>query len=750
MQGLSEGQLLLALFGLALILVAARAAGEIARRVGQPEVLGQLLAGFLLGPSVLGALAPTVNHALFQNAATAPFFSGLSWVGAILLLTLAGIEVDLHLLRAEARPGLLAACLAIAASLGLGVVFGLYVLARPFQNAIFLGIVLSVTAVSVVARIFLERDTIRRRYAQVVIAAGIASEVVVWPLVAVTSAFHTRFPLLAGAKAALFVALFFVFMFTLGRRFTFWAMRRVADFTQVVDGQLSLALVFTFVAAGVTQLLGVHPLLGAFVFGVLLGRAPRTHQANSSLMKSLQTLTTSLFAPVFFTLAGMRVNLFQLGGASVIGVILALFVVATVVKVAFGFLGARLGRLPTWEAAIVGVGVNLKGGTDVIIAIIGVELGLLSSQTYTIYAVVALLTVVISPAALAYLERRATPSAAEQERMEREEATSRAYAPQIERVLALNAPDMFAASVAAVLHRIAVVKQREEQFFDITELALTPADEVSLASVPSAPTQPDSRGVTAHGAAPTSARGADGAMSETLAEASTLENVEISQRSQTVMPTPQTGADGKPDVAAILTHAEAHQLIAIGATPTLRRRTFTFGPTQDAIIRQATCDVLVVSDPNGRLTVAEGSPITRVLAPVIDLEYSLAAADLAAYVASGFDAELVLLTVAAPDLNGVFWREQEQQRLRRLAESSVEEAEFRVRRLGVRVSSRILVNQRPAVAILRELKEGAYDALALGTYQRGARSHVQLGPVATSVLLKCPVPALTLVSHRTS
>jgi len=740
MQGLTEGQLLLALIGLALILLAARAAGELARRVGQPEVLGQLVAGFVLGPSVLGALAPAVNHALFQNAATAPFFSGVSWVGAILLLVLAGIEVDLHLLQVEARPGLLAAFFAIAASLALGALFGVYVLGRPFQNAFFLGIVLSVTAVSVVARILLERETVRRRYAQVMIAAGIASEVVVWPLVAIASAFHNGNPIVAGATTVISVALFFVFMFTLGRRFTFWAMRRVADFTQVVDGQLSLALVLTFVAAGITQLLGAHPLLGAFVFGVLLGRAPRTHRANSSLMRSLQTLTNSLFAPVFFVLAGMRVNIFALGGFGVIGIILALFVAATVAKVAFGYLGARLGRLPTWEAAIVGVGVNLKGGTDVIVAIIGVELGLLSPQAYTMYAVVALLTVVASPAALAYLARHATPTAQEQERMEREEATNRAYAPQIERVLALNAPDMFAASVAAVLHRIALVKQREEQFFDITELALTQADETTLDQTASAPHR-------VLGDPPT---GADEAMSQTLAEASALENVEISQRSQPAARATGANAERESDVAAILTHAEAHQLIAIGGLPTRRRRALTFGATQDAIIRRAASDVLVVADPAGQFAAPDGPPITRILAPVIDLEYSLAAADLAAYIASGYDAELVLLAIAAPDQNGFPWREQDQRRLRQLAESSVGEAEFRVRRLGVKVSSRILVSQHPATAILRELKAGAYDALALGAYQRGARSHVQLGPVATDVLLKCPTPTLTLIAHLTT
>jgi Kef-type K+ transport system membrane component KefB len=161
-----------------------RAAGELARRLGQPEVLGELLAGFLLSPSVFGALLPDAYQSLFLTNAVSLVLSGFSWVGAILLLLLvSGLEVDLTILRAEVKPGTLAAAFAILPSIGAGILFGQLALEISLLNGLMLGIVLSVTAVGVLAKILMERGALRRRYAQIMLAAGIASEVLVWVLV---------------------------------------------------------------------------------------------------------------------------------------------------------------------------------------------------------------------------------------------------------------------------------------------------------------------------------------------------------------------------------------------------------------------------------------------------------------------------------------------------------------------------------------------------------------------------------------
>src|SRR5579872_1616142 len=236
MQTLSEHQLLLALLALAVVLLISRSAGEIARRFDQPEVLGQLLGGFLLGPSVFGAILPAAYHALFFTGPVGFVMSGFSWIGAVLLLLVAGMEVDLQVLRSEARPGSLAAALAIVPSLAAGAIFAWFFLRAGASSALFLGIVLSVTAVSVAATILMEREQMRRRYAQVILAAGVGSEVLVWLFVSVVSAFRSASPLLAGVRSTAFAVAFFLFMMTAGRRFTFWAMRRVRDATWITNG----------------------------------------------------------------------------------------------------------------------------------------------------------------------------------------------------------------------------------------------------------------------------------------------------------------------------------------------------------------------------------------------------------------------------------------------------------------------------------------------------------------------------------
>src|ERR687886_246636 len=544
MRGLSEQQLLLALVDLAVIVAFSRVAGVLARRLRQAEVLGQLFAGFVLGPSVLGVVLPTVYHTLFLNGGVSLVLSAFSWVGAALLLLLAGAEVDLRILRAEIRPGTLAAAGAIIPSLAAGTVFSWLALHKGAPDGFFLGIVLSVTAVSVAAKLLLEGDAMRRRYAQVIMAAGVASEVLVWVLVSVVAAVHSSSPVVAALRSAVYAVGFFVAMMTVGRRFTFWAMRRVADIPGVIQGQRSLSLMLAFLAAALTQALGLHVLLGAFVAGVILGHAPRT---DRPFVGSLQALTMELLAPIFFVLAGMRVDVFQLGSPAASGLVLLLFAVATLVKVGFSALGARLGGLRGWEAPLVGAGLNLKGGTDVIVAIIGVESGLLSVRTYTMYAVVAMLTVLVSPTLLRILAAKAPPGPQELARLNREEAKRRAYLPRVERVLVPVLPALLPHTVARVVEQIARAKQQEHETFDIATF-----EALSAAHV-----EPQG------GLAVTQAR-------ESLSVAGHLAEGEVRQRRMAV-----------PDVLPpILDAATDRDLIAIGAGRPAPMA-LSLGPLQD-------------------------------------------------------------------------------------------------------------------------------------------------------------------------
>lgn len=708
MPGLTEHDLTLSLIAFAVLLLATRAMAELARRLGQPEVLGELLGGFLIGPSALGALFPTLFHQVFARPVVAQGMSLLSWIGAILLLLIAGIEADLVILRQKALPGLLSAAGAIGASLLFTSAIAIKLMHRPSTSAVFLGLVYSVTALSVVAKLLIERGALRRGYAQVMLAAGIASEVLVWPLISVVSSLHNgRNAWVAGFKSATLAITFFVVMLTLGRRFTFWAMRRVADVAGIANGELSLILLLVSVSALITAAAGLHPLLGAFVFGVLLARAPR---ATVALKERLQALTVSFFAPIFFGLAGMRVNLFDLHGAASIQGILLLLFAAGLLKILFGFLGARAGRLPFWESAAVGFGLNLKGGSDVVVAIVGTELGLLSSNLYTMYAVVAILTVLITPPILSIISARALPDDEEAERLNHEEARRRAYFSDMERVLLPDIPDLRPDLVASLIEHVARAKSLQREIFDITE--------VSTANQTASTSPPTEK--------------AD-LVARCLSRA--VENPHVSLQKIVI---------DKGPIEAALEAAQAQQIVIIGSDSAgLDQSSLSFGQMHDALIRDAACDVL--------LTVHSGSVLPtpkRILVPVNGLEHSLAAADIAAYLASACNAELVLLNIAHTRVAAMFWKEGGQRDVLQRGYTVVREAEFRVARLGAWVSTRVRLGADPAVAILAELNRRPYSMIIMGAIERTADGGLALGGTVEHVMNLATLPRILLVSRN--
>ncbi len=709
MHGFSEHELLGAFLAIAVVLLVTRGMAEVSRRLGQPEVLGELLGGFVIGPSVLGALFPHAFGTLFLNPQVSLALQLLSWVGAILLLMIAGMEADLAILREKVVPGLLAAAGAFGASLGVGTWIGMKMFGRDPTSAFFLGLVLSVTAVSVVAKLLIEREALRRDYAQVLLAAGIAGEVLVWPLISIVSSVeHRANPFTAGLRATGLTILFFAFMFTLGRRFTFWAMRRVADVTGIPNGELSLVLVLLCVAAASTTFLGLHPLLGAFVFGVLLSKAPR---ATIALKERIQAITLALFAPIFFGLAGMRVNLFHLRGLGSLKGIFVLLVVAGVTKILFGFLGALAGKLPVYEAAAVGVGLNLKGGTDVVIAIVGTELVLLSSDLYTAYAVVAILTVVVSPPLLGWLAAKTRPGELELKRLNREEARKLAYLADRERVLLPLVPELLPAHSARLIAAIAAGKHAENELFDVTELSFGEDLSITRAGTPDEVVQAASL----------------------LSHAADFEHVGLerisSSAEEDIFPAMQAAAEGQ-------------QLLAIGAAAVTGDIAMSFGATQDRILREFSADVLLTVFSGGEMP-----PIRRILVPVNGLAHSLAAADVAGYIAKGCGAEVVLLSVIAPRLGSLFWRERKHRDLLQAGYTVTREAGARIARLDVRQTEKVVLGTDAGVAALAEIAEGRFDLLLMGGVLRSSGQGIALGRTVEHLLQTAQIPRAVLVSR---
>ncbi|HLI77959.1 MAG TPA: universal stress protein, partial [Acidobacteriaceae bacterium] len=390
--------------------------------------------------------------------------------------------------------------------------------------------------------------------------------------------------------------------------------------------------------------------------------------------------------------------------------IIILLFAAGAAKIAFGFIGARAGRLPFWEAATVGVGLNLKGGTDVVVAIVGTELLLLSSDLYTTYAVVAILTVIACPPLMNWLAAKSLPGEQELRRLNREEARKLAYLADRERILLPLAPELLPSFPARLISAIATAKHAENELFDVTELTFEEDLSITRADTPDDLVQ----------------------ASSLLSHAADFEHVGLERVS----------SKGDDLFASIQTAAEGQHLLSIGAASVRADVVLSFGEPQDRILREIPTDVMLTVSAD-----TDTSPIRRILVPVNGLGHSLAAADVAAYIGKGSDAEVVLLTVVAPRLGPLFWRERKHRDLLQAGYTITREAKARISRLDVRHSDQVVLASTPAEAIMAELQRQPYDLMVLGGVLRSSEKGISLGRTIEYLLHTATIPRVLLLSR---
>ena len=679
--------LLAFLLGAALLLGAARAGGEVAKRFGQPEVLGQLVAGVLLGPSLLGALGPV--DTLLHGGVHAVALETLAEIGALLLLLAAGMEVDLREVRAEARLGLWVAAAAIVPSIAAGPLLAVPLFGVGVVEGLFLGVVLSVTALSVAGQVFIDQRTVRRRYAQLVLAAGVVAEVAVWLLVAVVSAVPSgRSPVREGALSIGAAALVLAVAVGVGRPLVPRLMRLAADRLRMRFAQVSLVLLLLLLFAAGTEALGLHSLLGAFVLGVLLHRAPRVDHA---LTDRLELLTLGVFAPLFFVLAGSRVDLGSLADAGA-GPLALLFLGAVAVKVVPVVVVVAAKGLRPLEALTVGVGLSVRGGTDIVVAILGFGLGILSEELFAAYTLVALLSVLLAPTALRLLGR-VTPARAEEEvKLRHEEAESRSYVPRLQRVVVPTVASLRPSLAADVVEHLALARFERDHIVDVTELS--PAGS-----------------------------GSEGGPVARLAGLGAAKGLRVTSRRLRTT-----------DPAELLRSVAEHDLVVVGVEP--GQPGGHLGALQETVVEGTGTDVLLVASHDRRLP---WSRIRRVLVPVNGLDHAMAAADVAGHLAEACGAELVAVAVVRP----------EQRRTRGAADGVARLAElrFRMQRLPITFSTVVREGVDPARLLLEEVERGEYDLVVLGGLDRTGDGSAWLGPTIGTMLELSPVPCVVLVQH---
>jgi Kef-type K+ transport system membrane component KefB len=426
---LEEHVLLIFWVQLVVLVVTARLLGAAARRYGQPAVIGELAAGVVLGPSVFGALFPSGARWLFPGD---PVQGGLlqvvGWLGIVLLLVLTGFETDLTLIRQLGRAAATVAAASILLPFVLGLAAGLVVpgsFVAVHSNrtvfALFVATALSISSLPVIAKVLSELQLTRRNFGQLTLAAGMANDVVGWLLLGAIAglARHGSVQLGPLAMTIAGMGIFLVAALTIGQRGVDRLLRTVRARSTGVSGAFTVTVVVAFAAGALTQALGVEAVLGAFVAGIVLGRSKFQ---DSRVVAHLETATLTVLAPLFFASAGLRVDLTLLTRPDVLGWALVMIAVASVGKLGGAYIGGRLARLPRREGLALGLGLNARGALEIVVATVGVSLGVLNPRMYTVVVMIAITTSMAAPPLLRRLARAWAGTPEEQARLEREES----------------------------------------------------------------------------------------------------------------------------------------------------------------------------------------------------------------------------------------------------------------------------------------------------------------------------------------
>lgn len=422
---LSSHELLVFLAQLGLLLLLALLLGRLATRVGLTAVVGELSVGILLGPSVLGHVAPRVSHWLFDSSsAQIHLLDAVGQLGVVLLVGVTGMHMDMEMVR---RRGLSAAGVSLGGlivPLGFGIAAGFALsdvlmppAVEPVVFALFMGVALCVSAIPVIAKILMDLRMVHRDIGQLVLTAGMVDDAIGWMLLSVVSALATTGLTTGDVMISLLSVLVVVaFTLTLGRpmvRLGFQFATRQPD----AGPAITLATAMVIVGALATHALGLEAVFGAFVVGMLIGS---TLGVNRHLLAPLRTVVLSVFAPVFFAMAGLRMDLTSLWAPGVMVAALLVLAVAILGKFIGAYAGARVSRLTHWEGLALGAGLNARGVIEVVVAMVGMRLGILTVEAYTIVILVAVVTSVMTPPILRYTMARINITLDEQLRESRD------------------------------------------------------------------------------------------------------------------------------------------------------------------------------------------------------------------------------------------------------------------------------------------------------------------------------------------
>jgi Kef-type K+ transport system membrane component KefB len=694
----SHDEILQLVVQIAALLGAARGLGWVAQRFGQPTVVGEILAGVLLGPSLLSGLVPFIGTWVIpQTEVQGHLLEVVALIGVMLLLIVTGLETDLALIKRRFTVSLGVSAgglsLTFAAGLALGYAIPDDLLADPSQRtvfALFLATAMSIAAIPVLAKVLIDLNLMRRDIGQTMLASAMIDDITGWTMLGLVTALASAESL--GATTVLqtigMVVVFVAATATIGNFLVTRGLTLVQDRFRGRDMVLTLVIVLAFAWGGFTQALNLEPVIGAFAIGILFGRLPRL---SVDVVHKLESMALAVFAPVFFAVAGLKVDITAILEPRLLLITLAVIGVATFGKVTGAYLGARIfSKQPHWTALAYGSGLNARGAVEIIIATIGLSLGVLSVEMFSIVVVMAVVTSLLAPVALRFCLARVDMGEEEEERLAREEATRDLFTKGIRRILVPVRPR---SEVVGTQSLEALISKR---LAEVNETATTVM----------AVTTGDSKEASAY----------------------------LDLLTETVFDGPATNTrivqSDDPATAILQEAVHEYDLLMIGTPAMSDAGGSLFGPMLDDLVRLAPCPTIVVRGsgvdlnwrPSKVLVPTDGSPGARKA-----LELAMAIA--------GPDVEVEAVHVVTPTLSGTRTE---------FANDITSELKSIASSLDQRMSTQVVEAPEVEDGVLRAIARTGADLVVMGTSVRAGTSRLHLGPRVEYLARHAPCPVVIL------
>lgn len=408
MPKLAHADVLFLLIQISLLLISARILGEIARRFRQPTVIGELFAGIIIGPTIVGGIFPDFIEWLFKTHKNAYMaYDGLTSISMVFLMFVAGMEVEFENIIKRGRVSLIITATGTLIPFILG--FGLGWIAYPVLGvyadrilfSMFVGTALSISALPVIAKILLDLSLIKTDLGSIVIASATLSDIIGWLLLSViVSNIGTSHHQYSIGFTFLMTVLFTLTTLTIGK----WTINQLLPlFKQNFAGQggiITFALCTGFIAAAFTEYIGIHALFGAFIVGIAFGDSTYFSEKSREI---IYQFVTNIFAPLFFASVGLRVNFIDN---------FDIWIVSSTVGIAFlskflgSFIGGYLSGLRNHQALAVGAGLNARGAMEIILGLIALEYKIINEKLFVALVIMALITSMTSGGLMKYFMKK--------------------------------------------------------------------------------------------------------------------------------------------------------------------------------------------------------------------------------------------------------------------------------------------------------------------------------------------------------